>query len=169
MLFFPWMLMLFRISFFFESGDSLGYTPRLSHRTRSAGVAGWNGAAISEAKVPFRDQTNPRLMRMMVGGVTINKPPSKQLAPPKGDTKARAGGGAKFRVLLFNDPVNTKEYVARMLMTKSGLTEDSAFQCMMQAHKIGMGLVGIWLRERAEAITKELQEAGLTVTMIPDE
>lgn len=108
-------------------------------------------------------------MRMMVGGVTINKPPSKQLAPPKGDTKARAGGGAKFRVLLFNDPVNTKEYVARMLMTKSGLTEDSAFQCMMQAHKIGMGLVGIWLRERAEAITKELQEAGLTVTMIPDE
>ena len=105
----------------------------------------------------------------MAGGITINKPPSKDVAPPEGKTNTRSGGGAKFRVLLFNDPVNTKEYVARVLMTKSGLTEDSAFQCMMQAHKMGMGLVGIWLRERAEAIASELQDAGLSVTMAPDE
>lgn len=110
-------------------------------------------------------RTSPKVVR----GITINKPPAKQLAPPEGKTNTRSGGGAKFQVLLFNDPVNTKEYVARILMTKSGLTEESAFQCMMQAHKMGMGLIGIWLRERAEAITSELQDSGLSVTMVPDE
>ena len=71
--------------------------------------------------------------------------------------------------MLFNDPVNTKEYVARMLMTKCGLTEGSAFQCMQQAHQHGMGLVGIWLKEVAEMHTAQLGEGGLTVTMVPED
>mmetsp|Transcript_68096 Transcript_68096/g.154057 ORF Transcript_68096/g.154057 Transcript_68096/m.154057 type:complete len:146 (+) Transcript_68096:128-565(+) len=114
------------------------------------------------------------LTSSMVGGVTIDKPgvkkgPTKQVAPPDNKSDTRGGGGAKFRVMLFNDPVNTKEYVARVLMTKAGLDEGQAFQCMMQAHRMGMGLIGIWLRERAEAITSMCTEGGLTVTMIPDE
>ena len=54
-------------------------------------------------------------------------------------------------------------------MTKAGLNEGTAFECMMQAHKNGMGLIGIWLQERSEAITTELTTAGLMVTMVPDE
>ena len=54
-------------------------------------------------------------------------------------------------------------------MTKAGLDEAQAFQCMMMAHKIGMGLVGIWMRERAEAVNSELATAGLMATMIPEE
>ena len=88
-----------------------------------------------------------------------------------------------------------------MLMTKAGLDEGAAFQCMMevcahrgelaahlwmksrssckfcflrpvylaQAHRNGMGLIGIWLKERAEAINTELTSAGLMVTLMPDE
>jgi hypothetical protein len=69
----------------------------------------------------------------MAGGITIDKPstiksPVRQVAPPDESTNTRGGGGAKFRVILFNDPVNTKEFVARALMTKAGLDEGSAFQ-----------------------------------------
>ena len=80
---------------------------------------------------------------MVGGGITIDRPttikaPARQGAPPDDETNTRSGGGAKFRVILFNDPVNTKEFVARALMTKAGLDEGSAFQCMTQAHKFGM-------------------------------
>jgi len=69
----------------------------------------------------------------MAGGITIDKPttiksPVRQVAPPDESTNSRGGGGAKYRVILFNDPVNTKEFVARALMTKAGLDEGSAFQ-----------------------------------------
>lgn len=75
----------------------------------------------------------------------------------------------KYQVLLFNDPVNTKEFVSRALMTLAGLDEGEAYECMMQAHKNGMGLVGIWAQEEAEIITKQLESAGLMVTMSPQE
>lgn len=67
-------------------------------------------------------------------GITIDRPKTvikklnKQGAPPENDTDDHGGGGTKYRVLLLNDPVNTKEYVARVLMTKAGLSERIAFQ-----------------------------------------
>mmetsp|Transcript_3424 Transcript_3424/g.7132 ORF Transcript_3424/g.7132 Transcript_3424/m.7132 type:complete len:159 (-) Transcript_3424:182-658(-) len=142
------------------SVQAFAWTPQATPRMAGRGMA----------KVAFGSPS----VRMMAktggaGGATIIKPPARQLAPPKNEQKTGPGGGAKYKLLLFNDPMNTKEYVARILMTKCGLNEGSAFQCMMQAHQSGMGLIGIWMREVAEMHTKQCQEAGLSVEMVPND
>lgn len=75
-----------------------------------------------------------RMGKVGGGGATVIKPPARQLAPPDTDRKTGAGGGAKFRILLFNDPVNTKEYVARILMTKCGVNEGGLNLLLPRAH-----------------------------------
>jgi len=110
-------------------------------------------------------------------GVTITRPTTLPGTAQKKDpfssidssTSTTSKIAPKYQVLLFNDPVNTKEYVSRALMTLAGLDESKAYECMMQAHKHGMGLVGIWAQEEAEIITKQLESAGLMVTMSPHE
>ena len=81
----------------------------------------------------FGTVTGRQMPARMAGGITIDKPttiksPVRQVAPPDESTNTRGGGGAKYRVVLFNDPVNTKEFVARALMNRAGLDEGSAFQ-----------------------------------------
>lgn len=119
---------------------------------------------ISTRRIPARTESNLRRFATFTP-----TPVKKGTAPPKITNDDRGGGGAKYRVLLFNDPVNTKEYVARMLMTKCKLSENKAFDCMSQAHQHGMGLVGIWLKDVAEKYTVSLQNEGLAVTMVPNE
>lgn len=93
--------------------------------------------------------------------------PKRQMVPPDTRKSTAGGGGAKFSVILFNDPVNTKEHVARCLMVQAGLSEGEAFECMMQAHQSGMGVVGTYFREIAEHHTTQLTQEGLTVSMVP--
>ena len=69
--------------------------------------------------------------------------------------------------MLFNDPVNTREYVSRILMGSIGLTEGEAYQAMMQAHEFGMAVVGTFPFEPAEGYVSQMRQGGLTADMKP--
>jgi len=73
----------------------------------------------------------------------------------------------EYRLLLFNDPLNKREFVSRCLMTICLLKEGDAYQVMMKAHQEGCAVVGTYHFETAEAYRDGLKAKGLTVDIIP--
>lgn len=73
----------------------------------------------------------------------------------------------KFKVLLFNDNGNTREYVSRSLVQVVGLPEATAYHIMQQANDNGMAQVGIWHQEMADAYSTSLKERGLIAETHP--
>lgn len=64
-------------------------------------------------------------------------------------TEQATGVEEPWAVLLWNDPVNTMEYVARALKKVFGMDAARAHQLMMEAHQNGR--TEVWSGERAEA------------------
>ena len=64
-------------------------------------------------------------------------------------------------VRLYNDPFNKREFVARCLMEVCGHDDGTAFTVMMQAHQVGIGVIGNYHRELAEMYKMRLSEEGL--------
>eukprot|EP00929_Paragymnodinium_shiwhaense_P055693 TRINITY_DN27895_c0_g2_i1.p1 TRINITY_DN27895_c0_g2~~TRINITY_DN27895_c0_g2_i1.p1 ORF type:complete len:209 (-),score=54.54 TRINITY_DN27895_c0_g2_i1:394-1020(-) len=73
----------------------------------------------------------------------------------------------EYRLLLFNDPMNKREYVSRCLMTITLLKESDSYHVMMKAHTEGVAVVGTYPFETAEAYCVALRAKGLTVDIIP--
>jgi len=70
--------------------------------------------------------------------------------------------GKKYKVLLFNDEKNTREYVIDTLIKLiPGMTADKAKAVTDEAHTNGLALVGVWMFELAEAYSDMLRSAGL--------
>ena len=93
-----------------------------------------------------------------------------QLAPtePKGD-KANEKG-KKYKLLLFNDNVNRREYVARVLVQNiPDLTQADAYVIMQKAHKSGMAVCGVWVFEMAEAYCEGLKGGGLIASITEED
>jgi len=95
-------------------------------------------------------------------------------APVLSPTKPKRDGdsekGKQFKVLLFNDNVNRREYVARVLVgSVPGLTQADAYLIMQKAHKQGMAVVGVWVFEVAEAYCDKLKSGGLISSVTEDE
>ena len=63
--------------------------------------------------------------------------------------------------------MNKREYVAKCLMEIVGLSEGSSYQVMMQAHQIGIAVIGRYHQERAELYKNSLSEHGLVCDMVP--
>lgn len=83
------------------------------------------------------------------------------------ETEESTSSDGKHQVLLFDDPVNTREYVSRILCTKCGLSETQSFDVMMMAHNHGVGIVGTYWLERAEAYVEVMRDAGLLAALVP--
>lgn len=76
----------------------------------------------------------------------------------------------KYKVLLHNDPINTREHVVEVLMmTIPRMQPPQAISVMMEAHNTGVGLVIICDLEHAEFYCEQLKSHGLTSTIEPDE
>mmetsp|Transcript_19967 Transcript_19967/g.29542 ORF Transcript_19967/g.29542 Transcript_19967/m.29542 type:complete len:210 (+) Transcript_19967:123-752(+) len=73
----------------------------------------------------------------------------------------------KYKVLLFNDSGNTREFVARSLVLVVGMPESEAYSIMTNAHKHGMALVGIWHLELAENYCDQLTARGILSEVVP--
>jgi ATP-dependent Clp protease adaptor protein ClpS len=70
--------------------------------------------------------------------------------------------GKKYRVLLFNDENNTREYVIEVLMKYiPDMSADMAKEITARAHNTGMAIVGIWMYELAEGYMDILRSNGL--------
>jgi len=76
-------------------------------------------------------------------------------------------GGEEWEVRIYNDGLNTREYVARSLVKVVGMAEITAYQTMMQAHKMGIASVGRWAFEVAELYHEGLQKNGIVSDLVP--
>ncbi len=101
------------------------------------------------------------------------------------ETPSRSPGGAavidkeeqrvrkpspRYRVLLHNDPVNTREYVITTLrQVVPSLSEQDAIAVMLEAHNTGLGLVIVCDLEPAEFYCETLKAKGLSSSLEPEE
>lgn len=82
--------------------------------------------------------------------------------------KERQGTGSEaWEVRIYNDGLNTREHVARSLVQVTGLSEQQAYQTMMQAHRNGIASVGRWAYEVAEMYHDALKKKGIVCDIIP--
>lgn len=78
----------------------------------------------------------------------------------------RTGSGA-WEVRIYNDGMNTREFVARCLVQVAGLSEFSAYETMMQAHQNGIAVVGRYVFELAEMYHDALKKNGIICDVVP--
>lgn len=71
----------------------------------------------------------------------------------------------KYNVILFNDDVNDMNHVMMSLITIVGISEQSAYSIMMQAHSAGKALVITCELEHAEHYKAQLINKGLRVSI----
>ena len=72
-------------------------------------------------------------------------------------------------VLVWNDPINTMEYVALVFQKLFGFSKAKAERLMLQVHHEGKAVVSSGPREKAEVDVFRLHEHGLWATMQHDE
>ena len=72
-------------------------------------------------------------------------------------------------VLVWNDPINTMEYVALVFRKLFGYSKSKADKLMMDVHTKGRAVVSTGSRDKAEIDVFRLHEYGLWATMQHDE
>ena len=68
-------------------------------------------------------------------------------------------------VIVWNDPVNTMDYVTYVLRKLFGYPEPKARKLMLDVHNKGRAVVSSGTREKAEMDVYRLHEHGLWATM----
>lgn len=77
--------------------------------------------------------------------------------------------GKKYRVLLFNDEANTREFVIEVLINYiPDMSPEMAKEIAARAHNTGMAIVGVWMYEIAEGYSEILQAQGLRTDIEAD-
>ncbi len=98
------------------------------------------------------------------------KIPDTFVAPPETKNQNRGEKAKKYKLLLFNDNVNKREYVAKVLTgAVPELTQADAYLVMQKAHQSGMAVVGVWAFEVAEAYCELLKKGGLISSITEEE
>ncbi|CAM9936838.1 unnamed protein product [Discosporangium mesarthrocarpum] len=128
-------------------------------------------AAVSTSPLKLALNASPRAAWHGLSMVSGSMAPDVKRPPPKVEGKNQNQSSSrpedKFKVLLFNDNGNTREYVSRSLVQVVGMPEDQAFSIMQQAHENGMATVGVWHQEMADAYSTSLKSRGLVADVFP--
>jgi ATP-dependent Clp protease adaptor protein ClpS len=100
-------------------------------------------------------------------------PPTGPLASPtqisSPDTDLDAETDLPWIVLVWNDPVNTMDYVTLVFQKLFSYSKAKAHSLMMDVHVKGRAVVSSGTREKAEIDVFRLHEHGLWATMQHDE
>ena len=79
-------------------------------------------------------------------------------------TRQRVARPPRFKVLLFNDDYTPMEFVVEILGQIFGKGPSEATQLMLQIHRAGMGVAGVYVLEVAEtkvvAVHREAEKRG---------
>eukprot|EP00569_Conticribra_weissflogii_P007620 CAMPEP_0171330326 /NCGR_PEP_ID=MMETSP0878-20121228/1934_1 /TAXON_ID=67004 /ORGANISM="Thalassiosira weissflogii, Strain CCMP1336" /LENGTH=161 /DNA_ID=CAMNT_0011830599 /DNA_START=177 /DNA_END=662 /DNA_ORIENTATION=+ len=67
---------------------------------------------------------------------------------------------------IFNDSINTREYVSRCLVQVVGLSEDRAYETMMHAHEFGLAAVGKYATPTAQMLAERLCVSGVRADFV---
>jgi ATP-dependent Clp protease adaptor protein ClpS len=107
-----------------------------------------------------------------------DEPKKPPVEPPRGPSvpeREREGGLAtrerpkverpkRFKVILWNDDYTPMEFVVTLLETEFAKSPSEATQLMLQIHKTGMGIAGVYVLEIAEtkvaAVHRRAEERG---------
>ena len=130
------------------------------------------GAALTIAPVPARSAA-PRSATIV--GQVIDAPvkiPDKVPAflSSTPDQQKKNDKAKKYKLLLFNDNVNKREYVAKVLTTTiPDFSQADAYVVMQKAHQSGMAVVGVWVFELAEAYCDGLKARALICSVTEED
>lgn len=130
------------------------------------------GAALTIAPVPARSAA-PRGATIV--GQVIDAPvkiPDKVPAflSSTPDQQKKNDKAKKYKLLLFNDNVNKREYVAKVLTTTiPDFSQADAYVVMQKAHQSGMAVVGVWVFELAEAYCDGLKARALICSVTEED
>ena len=109
------------------------------------------------------------------GSIAAGPPGGEDGQPPFDPSKERDRGVAtkqrsksarppKFKVILYNDDYTPMEFVVQVLERLFGKSPSAATQIMLQIHKGGMGVAGVYVLEVAEtksaAVQRMAEERG---------
>lgn len=81
------------------------------------------------------------------------------------DTDERVDTDKPWRVVVWNDPVNTMSYVVYVFRKLFGYDEAKATKLMLQVHNEGRAIVSDGPREKAELDCFRLHNHGLWATI----
>lgn len=79
---------------------------------------------------------------------------------PKSDADSKLA--PLWKVLFHNDDKTTMEFVIRVLMQFFGHDLEKAMEIMLNVHKTGMGIAGVYPREVAELKQEQTTSAART-------
>ena len=110
-------------------------------------------------------ETMPIRLTMSSSGSVLEK--SKKVSPapmPQSDTKKEKE--KLFHVLLFNDPVNTREYVSSVLVQIFGHSRGEAYNIMQLAHSQGFSICNTTGKDEADTQCAAMKTARLTSSVV---
>ena len=88
------------------------------------------------------------------GGGGANDPPDTRDPRREGDvatqTRPSVSRPERFKVLLYNDDYTPMEFVVTVLEKVFGKGPSAATQIMLQIHRTGLGIAGVYVLEVAE-------------------
>ncbi|CAM9411071.1 unnamed protein product [Chrysoparadoxa australica] len=122
------------------------------------------------APIPTLAPPKAAITMQLGTGTTLERPQTVIAKPTFGvesSSEEEVKVGGRYKLMLFNDNGNTREYVARCLVSVVGMSESDAYDIMTQAHKNGMAVVGMWHLELAEAYNEELGSKGIISEVVP--
>lgn len=90
-----------------------------------------------------------------------------EISSPEGDVALDTD--LPWIVLVWNDPINTMDYVALVFRKLFGYSKEKANRLMLDVHEKGRAVVSSGPREKAEIDVFRLHEHGLWATMQHDE
>ena len=90
-----------------------------------------------------------------------------EISSPEGDLDPVAD--TPWIVLVWNDPINTMDYVALVFQKLFGYSKAKAETLMLDVHEKGRAVVSSGTREKAETDVFRLHEHGLWATMQHDD
>jgi ATP-dependent Clp protease adaptor protein ClpS len=65
-----------------------------------------------------------------------------------------------YKVILLNDDYTPREFVVTVLEAVFRMNEDQAYRVMMTAHRLGVCVIAVYVRDVAETKAKEATELG---------
>ncbi|HMC39436.1 MAG TPA: ATP-dependent Clp protease adapter ClpS [Acidimicrobiales bacterium] len=89
-----------------------------------------------------------------------------EIKQPDSDQSTRAD--LPWKVIVWNDPINTMTYVTFVFQKLFGYSEEKARALMLDVHHKGKAVVSHGAREKAELDVFRLHEHGLWATMEHD-
>eukprot|EP00802_Teleaulax_amphioxeia_P028206 Tamp_29810.p2 GENE.Tamp_29810~~Tamp_29810.p2 ORF type:complete len:174 (+),score=49.04 Tamp_29810:185-706(+) len=96
------------------------------------------------------------------GSAVLDKP-----APLKSpEVEEKVGKDKMYHVLLFNDPVNTREYVSKIIVETFGHTKSKAYDIMNHAHTTGFAVCITTSKEEADDGAAKLTDANLMSSVV---